>query len=555
MSAAMVQADGPTDAASTQAWLAKYGALESVLFLQHASALLRGLHERPRPPIPQLAILESLRSRLVEALRTQFGEIDFRAVPMSPSEASTFAAGANLARQMREAYAKLIDATTNERRRAPNPQDRDASRDLLAIFGSQVKPVSARALAVQRTLATHSQLIAWSYRARVTLSPTEWDVLMRYAKIAREHDVAEATVFDPTMPDFNANSRACVTASVLMLLASPASLGQHGFNLMRDLARRYGSRVRYRIDDGAAATKPGPWPALTSGGSTLRMDTRGLFDEIKRMAAELDAGYSPESLGFDRRISHATARDTIGRLLTAWRTPAQAPPQWRRPLASAVKAVPSFHAILAGLARSQFDPTASMTRTQSVYEYSRVEVVPVALEDPTVVRMKMLIGTAEDWQIEGENAQGFQCRRRASAPRINLDQLVVMNVGNAGRAALFLGRIESLRQDAQHGFGDAAGQEIGVKLMLGVPSLIGVKLDAGTFEDAFLLRAPPPGATVSSVDVDEINPQTSTLIVPLARWRDGAVTEMLADGRTQRLQFDKLVYRGQDYDQISFRLL
>ncbi|CAN5294201.1 hypothetical protein BH10PSE17_BH10PSE17_22430 [soil metagenome] len=551
----MVQADGPSDAASTQQWLAKHGSLESVLLLQHVSALLRDLHERPRPAIPQLAILETLRVRVVDALRNQFGEIDFRAVPMSPTEAATFAAGANLARQMREAYAKLIDATTAEPQRAPNPQERDASRDLLAIFGSQIKPISARALVVQRTLATHSQLIAWSYRSRVTLSPTEWDVLMRYAKLAREHNVAEATVFDPTMPDFNANARGCVTASVLMLLANPSSLGQHAFNLMRDLARRYGARVRYRIDDGAAATKPGPWPALTSSGSTLRMDTRALADEIKRMAAELDAGYSPESLGFDRRISLSTARETIGRLAVAWRTPAPTPPQWRRPLVDTAQAVASFHSIQAGLARAQFDPTASMTRTQSVYEYSRVDVVPITMDDPAAVRMKMLLSTSEAWQIEGENVQGFQCRRRAATPRINIDQLVVMNIGNAGRAALFLGRIDSLRQDAQHGFGDAAGQEVGVKLLRGSPMLVGLKLDAGTFEDAFLLRPAPPGATVSMNDSDEINAQTATLIVPLARWRDGSVTEMLADGRTQRVQFDKLVFRGQDYDQIQFKLL
>jgi hypothetical protein len=492
---------------------------------------------------------------VVESLRTQFSDVDFRAVPMSPTEAASFAAGANLARQMREAYAKLIDATTTEAQRAPNPTERDASRDLLAVFGSQIKPVSARALVVQRTLATHSQLIAWSYRARVTLSPTEWDVLMRYAKLAREHNVAEATVFDPTMPDFNANARACVTASVLMLLANPASLGQHGFNLMRDLARRYGSRVRYRIDDGAAATKPGPWPALTSSGSTLRMDTRALADEIKRMAAELDAGYSPESLGFDRRISPATARDTVGRLLNAWRTPAQTAPQWRRPMVDSVQAVPSFHSIHAGLARAQFDPTASMTRTQSVYEYSRVDAMPVSMEDPAVVRVKAMLGGSEAWQIEGENAQGFQCRRRAASPRINIDQLVVLNVGHANRSAMFLGQIDSLRQDAQHGFGDAAGQEVGVKLLMGSPMLVGLKLDAGTFEDAFLLRTAAPGTTVSSVDYDSANLQTSTLIVPLARWREGSVTEMLADGRTQRVQFDRLIFRGQDFDQIQFKLL
>ena len=53
--------------------------------------------------------------------------------------------------------------------------------------------------------------------------------------------MAEAPVFDPTMPEVLANARACAATAVLMMLARPGSMSALEFATMRDLARR---RVR-----------------------------------------------------------------------------------------------------------------------------------------------------------------------------------------------------------------------------------------------------------------------------------------------------------------------
>ena len=50
---------------------------------------------------------------------------------------------------------------------------------------------------------------------------------------------------------------------------------------------------------------------------------------------------------------------------------------------------------------------------------------------------------------------------------------------------------------------------------------VGIKLDAGVFEDAFLLRVAGPSATVSGMRLNQIDAQASSLVLPLARWREG----------------------------------
>ena len=169
--------------------------------------------------------------------------------------------------------------------------------------------------------------------------------------------------------------------------------------------------------------------------------------------------------------------------------------------------------------------------------------------------MRNLFREAETWGIEGENPQGFLFRREKTAPRVNLDQLVIMSTGvGFQRTAIFLGHIDSLRQEPQPRGGVPVLQEVGVRLLLGIPLLVGIRLDAGVFEDAFLLRAAGPAGTVSGMSLQELD-ASSTLVLPLARWREDSITEMIADGSTQRVRLGKLVRRGQDFDQVAFTLL
>ena len=260
------------------------------------------------------------------------------------------------------------------------------------------------------------------------------------------------------------------------------------------------------------------------------------------------------SLSLDKRLSPATARDVIGKLLAAWRMPATHAQSWRRALGQQALAMPSWHAIVASFTKGEFDPT--VTQTQSVYQYRRRDDESIInREDPAVLKMRNLFREAETWGIEGENPQGFLFRREKTAPRVNLDQLVIMSTGvGFQRTAIFLGHIDSLRQEPQPRGGVPVLQEVGVRLLLGIPLLVGIRLDAGVFEDAFLLRAAGPAGTVSGMSLQELD-ASSTLVLPLARWREDSITEMIADGSTQRVRLGKLVRRGQDFDQVAFTLL
>lgn len=545
----------PTDAASAQQWLARYSGLEPTLFLQRAQEILQAVLAQPRQALTQLGVMETVRAAIVDALRHQFAEHEFRTVPMTVHEAEVFSGALAVARTLRDAYAKLVDGATTDPVKVPDPQDRNASRDVLAAFGAQQRTISAKALAIQRVLATQSQIIVWCARARVSLADEDREVFMRHARLARVHEVADAPVFDPLMPDVLANTRACVSASVLMLLARPGAMAPIEFETMRDLARRHASKVKYKIETGEDATKSSPWPTMAEPGTAIRLDTRALSDEIKRLGAELDAGYSPESLGLDKRLSIASARDLVHRLYQAWRAPVSVAPGWRRPIGQAALAMPSWHAITSSLNKGEFDPSA--TQTQSIYQYRRREGESiVSREDPAVLKMRNLFRQAESWRIDGESASGFLFRREPMTPRVTLDQLVLVSTGvGQSRTAIFLGCIDAIAQTLPTSPTDGASQEIEVRLFMGQPILMGIKLDAGVYEDAFLLRTAAPGSTLSTFELQQIDTATASLILPLARWREGNVTEMIVDGAFQRVQLGKLIHRGQDFDQVGFKLL
>lgn len=545
----------PTDAASAQQWLARYAGLEPALFLQRAQEVLQGVLAQPRQALMQLAVLEVVRGAIVEALRHQFAEHEFRTVPMTVQEAEVFGGALAVARTLRDAYAKLVDGATTDPVKVPDPQDRNASREVLAAFGAQQRTTSAKALAVQRVLATQTQIIVWCSRARVSLADEDREIFMRYARLARVHEVADAPVFDPLMPDVLANTRACVSAGVLMLLARPGAMAPLEFETMRELARRHAGKIKYKIDTGEDAIKPSPWPTIAEPGVAIRLDTRGLSDEIKRLGAELDAGYTPDSLGLDKRLSAASARALVQRLYQAWRAPVSIAPGWRRPIGQEALAMPSWHAITSCLNKGEFDPSA--TATQSIYQYRRREgEAIVSREDPAVLKMRNLFRQAERWRIDGESAVGFLFRREQLTPRVTLDQLVLVSTGvGQSRTAIFLGRIDAIGQTLPSAPTQGASQEIEVRLLMGQPLLMGIKLDAGIYEDAFLLRTAAPGSTLSTFELQQIDTATASLILPMARWREGTVTEMIVDGAFQRIQLGKLIYRGQDYDQVGFKLL
>ena len=92
----------PADAAGAQQWMVRFGGLDAGLFVVQAGTMLAEFVTRPRVAVPQLAVLDTVRTRLVETLRVQFAEHEFRTVPMAPAEAANFLDMLVVARTLRD---------------------------------------------------------------------------------------------------------------------------------------------------------------------------------------------------------------------------------------------------------------------------------------------------------------------------------------------------------------------------------------------------------------------------------------------------------------------
>ncbi len=555
-----------TGSADALAWLERHKNQDAEELTAQALPLLRDLAGAPRAVYAHLGALETWRVPLLSAVRTLIQECAFRAVPMSEREHARVTQALQVLRALRDAYTSAYSSAPLEPVEPPNAQSFDdfrrdpTLRDRMAAFGAQSKAIAPKLLISQRLISAQAALLEASYRMRMSVPQTEWDMLMRYAKQAKQADFIDHGVVDPLYPEFRVTGRWAFVGMVLLRLARPETLGPLEFELAHGLCKRFGSTVKFRLDEGDAALKPSPWPSFAvTAFATVRLDTRTLTAELKRLESELLAGASTESLGIEARISPPSACRTVQELLSVWRTPAQAGPSWRRPLGESARIVPGFHAIAGGLNKpnAPFDPTATLGR--SIYEYRRFDndhVPARPSEDPVIQRLKQLVESGETWQLQGENAIGFLFIRRARTPRLQLDQLSLISTGNGfQRAALFLGRIDSLRQNLPADAHEAPLQEVGIRLLLGSPVLISIKLESGTFEDSFMLRTAPPGGTLTALEMRELDFDQSSLILPLARHKENTITDIVLDGALHRIQIGRLLFRGQDFDQVAFRLL
>lgn len=76
MGAVLADQENVSDAVSAQQWLARFGSLEAAQFIERASALIEDLAGRPRSELAQLAVLETVRAPLIDAMfRSLFRDV------------------------------------------------------------------------------------------------------------------------------------------------------------------------------------------------------------------------------------------------------------------------------------------------------------------------------------------------------------------------------------------------------------------------------------------------------------------------------------------------
>lgn len=519
------------DAASCRAWLAEAAPKDSERAIPACTGLLKHLETRGLAPSVMLDVLEALRGPVLAALRTAVRDIEYRALPLDPSEWSQLLAQRALGVAMYAAYTALVpqlpETVPPARPGAPPPS----------------MPLVPRVQALQRALDMQARVIAMQYRARVSPPQSDWDELCSLAQIARDLKCLDDEVPDPLSPDRTETCRAAFVFPVLLRLAQPQTLTAAEFGVGRMCARSWAGKVGFRIDPGTAPAGDAPGPSFAiSAEHYIRLDTQRLLQSLQRRVQALRDGRTPQELGFDAKLSAQTCRYTLQRLGALWSKSSEAPRAWRQPVGESASAFigipkpvqgPVQHPHGYGEGRGPYQYLKRVDDTVSVVSRDM---------DEAGSRMDRFFEGAERWDVVSESADGFLFRRRERLPRINLGSLVGLRLGGAGSAPCLLGYVTSLRQCGleQGANGMEALHEAGVKLFAGLPDPISFEVAPGKMEPGFWLKANPNIGTVS------------TLVLPLATFREPVDLRVIMESRTRRIRLESLVMRGLDFDQVKF---
>lgn len=561
-----VQAVSLTSSAEALAWLSRMKEREPQEMIIEALPALQELVSAPRPVYVQLGILETLRFPLLRAASGLLSTCAFRAVPMSESEIERSRPLIDLMRTLRDAYFCLFSLApvdlvkVADRYSSSDFRSDPMLRDRLAAFSSQVKPVSAKLLVAQRMTSMQALYLEYCYRLRLAIPEADWELLLKYAKQAKQSDMLEEGVFDPMSPDYPVSGRMVLVVILLLRLTRPESLLSSSFELARKICRRFVLKVKFRIEEGGSESKPSSWPSVVTSVSAVRLDTRALIEELKNLGPELASGSFSPTLLVDTRFTTVSSSRTVQELLHCWRVPVPAGTIWRKPVSANVRVVAGYHAMAGIISKpvSIFDPSA--TQQRSVYDYRRYDTYTasgVNSEDPNLQRLRLLADSAEYWQVEAESITGLKCTRRADHPRIQLEQLCYMIMGGeSAHQVINLGYVDSLFQSLPVvGSTETALQQMQIRFLRGRPSLASIKPFGGAFEDIFMLGVVANGTKLGEIALHQLDFEESSLILPLARYQQGTITDMLFDGSLYRVQIGHQLFRGQDFDQVAFKLL
>ncbi len=560
-----VQAVSLTSSAEALAWLSQMKEWEPQEMIIEALPALQELVSAPRPVYVQLGILETLRFPLLRAAAGLVSTCAFRAVPMSENEAERSRPLIDMLHALRDGYSCLFSLAPVDLVRVA---DRYSSgdfrsdpmlRDRLAAFSSQVKPVSAKLLVAQRMISMQALYLEYCYRLRRAIPEADWELLMQYAKQIKQSDLLEEGVFDPMSPEYRVNGRMALVIALLLRLAHPESLLSSSFELVRKICRRLVLKVKFRLEEGESASKPSSWPSVVTSAMAVRLDTRALLEEVKKIGSELSSNTFSPTLGLDTRFSAAPTSQTIQDLLIAWGVPARTATAWRAPLTENIRVVAGYHAMAGAMSKPAAILGNQETRSRSPYEYRQYSTEYAAemnKEDPSLQRLRLLMEVAESWQTKGENATGLKCVRLARHPRLQLEQLCFISTDpDSDGRRLYLAYIDSLQQTISLEASEQQVQQITLRLLNGIPRLLSIKPGSGSFEDAFLLGVMPNSGGQGGSGLHQLDLEQSSLILPLAHYPPGTITDMLFDGSLYRVQIGSQLFRGYDFDQVSFKLL
>lgn len=453
------------DAASCKLWLSQMVPNDSARALMQFEGLLAQLARQPLAPEAELGILERLRPAVFAALRAEIKQLEDGAVPFDESAVGGFLTLQRVLEQLREAYVALV----------PRLQDSLVPAELYPL-GMTAHVLLGRHLALARALDCQGFLLLAHWRGRCRIEPRHWDAHARLAEVAQALNALDDRIPDALQADKFDTCRAAIVHPWLVHLTGPQRLTRPMLRLARVCARAWARKVSFQIDP---LTAPGvvlEGPVFPIGQRyQVRLDTARLNDSVRKRIAALQAGQTPEALGFPLRIDSAACLAGLNLFADSWGHVGEVRRAWREINDQQVQGAWGF-------GRAALTPVgqqaSGITNAGSADNFAATS----ASTDPT-----SLFDARELWRFTSEGALGLGFVRPITGPAPLPGQLVGLTFDP--QAAPCLGHIVGWQQVLPT---DATSlppaSEMTVQLLAGTALRVCLTLSQGQRLSALLLR-------------------------------------------------------------------
>lgn len=404
---------------------------------------------------------------------------------------------------------------------------------------------------LHRCIYYTGMIILEHYRARRELPPGIWLDLHGYFESAEEWGVALTPVEDNLEGDRPTTH--CTAAYVTLLLvdlASPYSHSVRDLNLIRRWALLWAPLVNvHKIED--AAHIPGfvielmrDLPMhLASQGQTLgadgrRLDTTRLAAQLGQALTQLRQRVLPSQLGLGEETSSHVTR-LLDQLVRPW-TQQAAPRRFRRFASSgAARMALGFDAMHYFVSGQEFvQPEVARTYSRGEFDTLFTFRDRINPQAPLSIREQVNF-PADDWEVINHSANGFRLIRSEAGQKIGHGQLIAVCPHDGDH--FILGHTSWLMQE------QSGGIVAGIAVLPGLPLAVAIRAEGGhatgqPFVRAFIL---PP--------VPAIN-EPGSLVIPVGLYQASRGLDVQGDNGPWRALMKKLLYRGADFERVSFEV-
>lgn len=489
------------------------------------AALLKGMSRNPPPAAAYLDVLETARAAVAFVQDELAQRYAAKPLPPMPGEEEAFRQVLALWQAMARAYAQVAQLGGND-----------------AVVQERL------ALICQRCIHYAGRVIIEHYRAHREPGKGTWIDLHGYYATAEEWNLAATAVPEP-LNEMSKSSAETYASILLVDLANPYNRGTREFGWIVRWAQRFApftavlplgegeTTHRYGIDlmqDRGAR----PLEILPRSESVRHFDTSRLAPELQQLLARLKQNIPPDALGLGEDCTSAAAGHQIMQLYRPWCLNAT-PRRFQRRAASGIaQGCLGFEAIHYHLSGAEF------TQPEHVRMYSRDEMERIWTFrdqlDPTQLlklRTAQLGYPLENWEVADQSVSGFRLRRGSAGARVEHGQLFCMKPPDGER--FLLAQVSWLMLEAN------GGLLAGVQILPGVPKGIAIRPTGAAvspsehYVRAFLLPAMP---TLKEPD---------SLVIPHGWFQAERVIEIFTD-RQVRVRLSELLFRGADFDRVSF---